>query len=622
MLNDNDIIYPPRSANEHDGVANPAASIPQIVGKVASPVRHESTSTLFHFWVPRDMLVEKTQLVRTESVIGGQALSFYGKVEEVFRRSRQNSIDAEYDVFDGDPSYQPPFGVEGLTFATVTILQIEPPIYTPPLEQSPVYLANADDAAIAYSYAEMLDVATGEDWGLPIGVIRNGALATLGVAKIDLRRLNGDRAGHLNITGQAGSGTKSSTLLVWLRSLIDFARAWDNGNAQRQPFSVRPIIFNVKGRDLMFIDFPNRGLTEERRRVWEAMAIAPRPFDGAQFLAPSTPGNRAQPSVMRAVSPERQTSSYYYTLADIVRYGLWGYLFSDATQANENIMALAEHILDRIVESCRSSDDYPAGMRLRDGHQVQSFETLRAWMQAGLSNQSHDARGGIYSFATLQALIRRLSLVFGREGQQIFDNGPGNGRPLQVVSQGTTDPLVIDIASLPPELRRFVVAAVLDQVKERQISEDRIPGQVYFLMLDELGNYAPRGATDPITRLFEHVAAQLRSQGIILLGAQQQASKISETVFGNSEIKALGTTSPVELESSAWSRLLTTAQKAQVLALRPDEKMVLADRGWMHIIVPYPAWAMKESEIDRTALAANQAPDSTDTGFALNLPED
>ena len=237
MPNNNDTFYPLHTANGHDdNVPTPGAtpSVPgakrRTRGKVASPMRHESTSTLFHFWVPRDTLVEKTQLVRTESVIEGQLLRFYGKVEEVFRRSRQNSIDAEYDLFDGDPDYQPPFGAEGVTFAMAAILRIEPPVYTPPLEQSPVELGDATDAAIAYGYAEMLDEVTHEDWGLPIGVIRNGALATVGVAKIDLRRLNGDRAGHLNITGQAGVGTKSSTLLVWLRTLLDFAHAWDNGS--------------------------------------------------------------------------------------------------------------------------------------------------------------------------------------------------------------------------------------------------------------------------------------------------------------------------------------------------------------------------------------------------------
>ena len=288
-------------------------------------------------------------------------------------------------------------------------------------------------------------------------------------------------------------------------------------------------------------------------------------------------------------------------------------------------MALADHILELIAETCPPDNNHPAGMQLRP-NPAPSFQALRDWMQRGLHDKSHDMRGnGVYVFATLQALMRRLSLVFGREGRQIFDLGPGQGQPLHVLAQGTTDPLVIDIATLPPELRRFVVAAVLDQVKEQQTSENRILGQVYFLMLDELGIYAPRGASDPITRLFEHVAAQLRSQGIILLGAQQQASKVSETVFGNSEIKALGATSPVELESSAWSRLLTPAQKAQVLALRPEEKMVLTDRGWMHLVVPYPAWAMKQSEIAQPALpvdAVNGADGLTNSAFSLNLPED
>lgn len=55
--------------------------------------------------------------------------------------------------------------------------------------------------------------------------------------------------------------------------------------------------------------------------------------------------------------------------------------------------------------------------------------------------------------------------------------------------------MVIDIVMLPPDLRRFVVAAVLQQVKDRQTSR-RTPGQVYLLVLDELGLYAPRGARD------------------------------------------------------------------------------------------------------------------------------
>jgi hypothetical protein len=159
-------------------------------------------------------------------------------------------------------------------------------------------------------------------------------------------------------------------------------------------------------------------------------------------------------------------------------------------------------------------------------------------------------------------------------------------------------------------------------VKTHQISEHRQPGQVYFLVLDELGVYAPRGARDPITRLFEHVAAQLRSQGIILLGAQQQASDVSDTIFGNSHFKALGTTSPVELESSTWNRLLTSSQKARALMLGPDEKLILTDRGWMNVVVPFPAWAMKESEaVLNSSRHIDQTSKGREISNQLNLPD-
>ena len=47
------------------------------------------------------------------------------------------------------------------------------------------------------------------------------------------------------------------------------------------------------------------------------------------------------------------------------------------------------------------------------------------------------------------------------------------------------------------------------------------------------------------------VAAEMRSQGIILLGAQQQASKVSERVIENAAIRVLGKTGSLELGATA-----------------------------------------------------------------------
>lgn len=189
------------------------------MGRVASPLNHESTTGRFYFWVPPGTLVEKTQLVVTRCEVAGRALTFYGVVEEVYRRSRQRNMDGEVDLYDADLTYEPPFRSDGVTFAETTILLTDPPLLTPPLERSDVLLAGIADARQAYGYDDM--IADGADWSLAVGMLRNGGDGQLGPALLDLRDLCGERAGHLNVTGQAGRGTKSSFLLVVVRMLID-----------------------------------------------------------------------------------------------------------------------------------------------------------------------------------------------------------------------------------------------------------------------------------------------------------------------------------------------------------------------------------------------------------------
>lgn len=87
----------------------------RIIGKVASPPKRESTSDQFHFWVRRGELVEKTQIVRTESQIGNDTIQFYAIVDEVYRQSRKKDIGEEFDAFDGDVNYEPEFAPEGVS---------------------------------------------------------------------------------------------------------------------------------------------------------------------------------------------------------------------------------------------------------------------------------------------------------------------------------------------------------------------------------------------------------------------------------------------------------------------------------------------------------------------------
>ncbi|MGL6344536.1 MAG: ATP-binding protein, partial [Waterburya sp.] len=135
-------------------------------------------------------------------------------------------------------------------------------------------------------------------------------------------------------------------------------------------------------------------------------------------------------------------------------------------------------------------------------------------------------------------------------------------------------------------------------VRERT-GTNRVNGLVYLVALDELNRFAPKGSKDPITKLIETVAAEMRSQGIILLGAQQQASKVSDRVIENASIRVLGRSGSLELSQSVW-RSLSDSARRKATELAVNEKMIIQDNEPMYVRVPLPPWAMNPSEIDNS----------------------
>lgn len=154
-----------KSSSSSASASNSVLTAPDLIGRVASPPRLESTSDQFYFWVQRDRLVEKTQIVRVESEIAGRTINFYGVIDEVKRRSRKHDISEEFDSSDGDVNFEPEFKPEGVTYASVSILQAQPSVLTPPIEQSKVYLGGAAEADVSYGFYDM-------NHALPVGQLR------------------------------------------------------------------------------------------------------------------------------------------------------------------------------------------------------------------------------------------------------------------------------------------------------------------------------------------------------------------------------------------------------------------------------------------------------------------
>ena len=414
-----------------------------------------------------------------------------------------------------------------------------------------------------------------------------------GPGKIDLDYLLGGNGGHLNVTGAAGRGTKSSFVMVMTWLLLEKAKeAKRLRPSDLERLKIVPIIFNVKNFDLFYLDKANRKFDSEKHAAtWREMGIDnPRPFEKATFLAPEKPSG----GVPVATGRLSGVTGYSWSLRDVIERGLLNYLFAEEDANDPNFGALVMDIENWLTYE-KLHEDGVIERRLVEGN-ADTFKELLDWVKKQASEKNQTLKN--HHASTWKKVYRRLFKMVN-QGKGVLAYDRKEGSPLDLTQVDTTDPSVVDLYGLAglPELQRFVVAAIFHQLKQSRSGDNVTPGLIYLVVLDELNRFAPRGSRDPITQLIEIVAAEMRSQGIILLGAQQQASKVSERVIENSAIRALGKTGPVELAAPVWSFLSATAKyKAQNLGL--SEKLVIQDnfREPMHLQIPFPAWAMNRSE--------------------------
>src|SRR5205807_5471873 len=134
-----------------------------------------------------------------------------------------------------------PIESRGVTYGQVRILATEPNLLAPPREDSRVFRALEEHAKIAYGVAKMGDP-------LVVGLIRNGGDQVAGSASIDLDYVLGALGGHVNVTGIAGAGTKSSFLTILLAQVLrhfDERRRLHPENPDNP--RAKAVIINIKG---------------------------------------------------------------------------------------------------------------------------------------------------------------------------------------------------------------------------------------------------------------------------------------------------------------------------------------------------------------------------------------
>ena len=350
-----------------------------------------------------------------------------------------------------------------------------------------------------------------------------------------------------------------------------------------------PIILNVKNFDLFHIDRRHRKFDPVvHGPEWRQLKIeSPAPFSNVRFYAPQLPGDSTNPR--DTGRPRADVKAYSWSLSDVIERGLLPYLFAeeDVRDPNFGVLVLGlETILTEDHQDLRTGE---RSRRLRDVDRPQTFgellERFRDWATDATTRPLQNHHEG-----TWRKLYRRvLKLVL--EGDGVLRRDQLHGKPLSLTAHDIQDPSVVDLSSLAavPSLQRFVVATIFRQLVEDRTGSAAQPGLIYLVTLDELNRFAPRGSHDPITQLIEQVAAEMRSQGIILLGAQQQASQVSARVVENAGLRALGKTGPVELGDPVW-RFLNESARRKAGQLLPEDKLLIQDsfREPMLVKIPFP----------------------------------
>jgi len=332
------------------------------------------------------------------------------------------------------------------------------------------------------------------------------------------------------------------------------------------------------------------------------MGVAdPQPFVKPQFFAPQLP-NLDIPCPTGGRSTD--VRPYSWSLSDIIEGGLFKYLFAGDDLNSANLGGLVGEVEEWLTSG---TPDAPK-LRTNDGT-PQTFHDMIGWFKA--IKDAGDQKGlfGDFVAATKGSFFRRLKYVV-MEGDGVLRRKDAKGNPLVIPRIDTESPLVIDLHGLhrTPSLQRFVVAAVFHQIMATQ-SAKQVVGLKYLITLDELNRFAPKDSSDSITQQLETVAAEGRSQGVILLGAQQQASLVKPRVVENAAVRAIGRSGTLELGHEVWKFLAPTTRNAAAQLL-PEEKLLYQPsfREPMLAKIPFPPFALSENDAEPAGTDAGAGP--------------
>ena len=435
---------------------------------------------------------------------------------------------------------------------------------------------------------------------LPIGMGRDGA-----PLYVDLDFFVGRKGGHMSISGISGVATKTSFALFFLRLLAARPDVLGEGAA-----NLRILVFNVKGEDLLWLDKQNRYFDEDAAETWQHLGVDAGPFPSVAFWAPPRP--RSGDVVVPDTGGRQEgVAAFAWTPREFIDDGLLRFLFTDANDSRNQIPFIEERVRSQLSRYAVDVEGEPGAVVLRDpseGHRpgesvvpnrgervIRDLADLVDAVGEFVDPEEGDPDQrwtGRVQAGTVSAFVRRLHAAANRLGQLVR---AGESRRIDRRAAQVT---VVGIQSLHDLGQRFVVGALLAETfSEKEQTGQRLPLSV--IVLDELNKYAPRDGNSPLKDMLIDIAQRGRSLGVLLVGAQQTASRVAQEVMENAAIRVAGRLDAAEAERSEYGWMLPST-RARARLLKPGTMVVSQPSIPVPLVVdfPFPPWATRKEEVD------------------------
>lgn len=557
------------------------------VGRVLGT--HRASTREFRVLVDDDAYLQLDDLVVVRTDVPGPGpVDTYGIVTEV---------EAEYEgaSFDTDTrriAEEGTLPAETVRTAEVAVTRVDPEVWVSPNPGVAVRRATGESRDKAL-YADDMRRP------LPIGVGRDGEPVF-----VDLDFFDGHKGGHMSISGISGVATKTSFALFFLRLLTGRPDVVGEGAN-----NLRVLVFNVKGEDLLWLDKPNAFFDSGDHGVWDRLGVEPGPFPSVAFWAPAREhGGVVTPDASGRVG---DVNAFRWTPREFVDEGLLRFLFTDASDTRNQLAFVEERVRTQLRRWAADIAGEPGAIVLRQpppgGHRgpvgdvapdeliVRDFRDLVAVLESLLDpadgTEPDAAWTGRVQSGTVAAFVRRLYAAQTRLGHLV---AAGESRR---IDRRRAQVSVVAIQNLHDLAQRFVVGALLAEVfAEKEASGQRLPLSV--IVLDELNKYAPRDGASPLKEMLVDIAQRGRSLGVLLVGAQQTASRVAQEVMENAAIRVAGRLDAAEAERSEYGWMLPST-RARARLLKPGTMVVSQPAIPVPLVVnfPFPPWATRAEEV-------------------------